>query len=217
MYKIGWEVDALCYDEAQAQLIMSKWDVSHQAPPAGMGAMMRRYNYSPGESDLHVSSRTTGALPRTEKTEKTENDTYVPWKLLSSTQLELPRINDNYYNNMHYCVIYGWTALSLIRLNICNNSEVYWQATGPDQYPSEAVFVANSDPTRQSIHRGALENQDIYVETDGVLVAVVFDGVSNESSVVVLNASSLEELASATSSIFTPFSIHGTWDKGYAT
>ena len=45
-----------------------------------------------------------------------------------------------------------------------------------------------------------------------MLVAVVFDGLTNRSSVVLLHPVTLAVVANATSPVFTPFSIHGAWN-----
>lgn len=177
----GCVVDALCYDTEHATTILSKWDVTHDAPPDKIGAFLRRYTI-PSSAGTSSSSSKLGE---------------VPWDLLSTTQFELPRINDNFHLNSSYCVVYGWTCTGLVRVDICANSTLHWPARRPNQYPSEAVFVPRSAYS---------------VEEDGVLVAVVYDGENSISYLTVLDSNTLAELANATSPIFTPFSIHGAWN-----
>ena len=49
-------------------------------------------------------------------------------------------------------------------------------------------------------------------ESDGVVVAVVFDGLTRTSSVVLFDPTTLAVLATAGAPVFTPFSIHGAWN-----
>ena len=237
----GWVVDALCYDPEHAQTIMSKWDVTHGEPPPQIGASMRRYTSTSTTSTASsrtekglatpasgvVTGPTLVVAPGSDRAQPVETPAAVdadagrtaasiinpvPWELLSAAQFELPRINDNLHLNSSYCVIYGWTAVAIIRVDICKNITVEWQPTAPNQYPSEAVFVPREDIAAMAAGGHASASTAALVESDGVLVAVVFDGILKTSSVVLFNPVTLEVLANATSPIFTPFSIHGAWN-----
>ena len=71
-----------------------------------------------------------------------------------------------------------------------------WSEDG--SYPGEPVFVAPPKAQR---------------EDDGVLLSVVFDGRTRSSFLLVLDASSLEELARAEVPHHIPFGIHGQYAR----
>ena len=68
----------------------------------------------------------------------------------------------------------------------------------PGCYPGEPVFVA----------RPGGEAED-----DGVLLSVVLDGRSGRSSLLVLDAAGLDELARAEAPHHIPFSFHGQFAR----
>ena len=145
---VDWVVDALCYDPEHAQTIMSKWDVTHGEPPSEMGAQMRRYTSLPSNSvgaggagagagagarahAVGVTEPGTTADPVPQiKSDAASTPDVVPWRLLSEAQFELPRINDEVHLNSSYCIVYGWTAVAIIRVDICRNTTVEWQPSG---------------------------------------------------------------------------------------
>jgi carotenoid cleavage dioxygenase-like enzyme len=69
----------------------------------------------------------------------------------------------------------------------------------PGSYPSEPVFVARPDARE---------------EDDGVLLSVVLDVEREISTLLVLDAATLEEIASADVPHHIPFSFHGQYEDG---
>jgi carotenoid cleavage dioxygenase-like enzyme len=116
------------------------------------------------------------------------------------TAIELPRINYGACNMRPYQHVYGvgtrtdesdWLD-QLVRIDVESGESLTWHE--PSSYPGEPVFVARP---------GATE------EDDGVIVSVVLDGASATSSLVVLDAVTLRELARARAPHTIPFGFHG--------
>ena len=131
-------VDALCYDPEHAQTIMSKWDVTHGEPPAAMGATLRRYTSPPPVAPIAANAdakanATAAAAGDVGTGVQTSAGSLVPWHVLSATQMELPRINDDYHLNSSYCIVYGWTAVALVRVNVCANTTTTWHPPRANQ------------------------------------------------------------------------------------
>ena len=128
---------------------------------------------------------------------------------------EMPRLNDGVHGK-DYCFYYafGFPAGSptnkdpyLVKANVCKKSNLHagggnidgWAWGLPNQYPSEPVFVPRP---------GATE------EDDGVVLTVVLDGTKGadglgESSLVILDAKTMTELARAKSPVRIPYDVHG--------
>jgi carotenoid cleavage dioxygenase-like enzyme len=82
----------------------------------------------------------------------------------------------------------------VVRMDTVLRSTRSWHV--PGQYPGEPVFVGNGNPG----------NPD-----DGVLLTLVFDAELGTSYLLVLDATSLEEVGRADLPRATPFSFHGTF------
>ncbi|HXS46725.1 MAG TPA: carotenoid oxygenase family protein [Solirubrobacterales bacterium] len=117
---------------------------------------------------------------------------------LSEQGLELPRINYELCNTLPHRYVWGidtgdsgWIE-QIVKVDTDDGSAILWSRPGCT--PSEPVFVARP---------GARE------EDDGVLLSVVLDSERGTSSLLVLDASNLEEIASAEAPHHIPYSFHG--------
>ena len=63
-------------------------------------------------------------------------------------------------------------------------------------YPGEMIFIANPDGVE---------------EDDGVLITISFNGETQQSYVLLLDAKTFEEIDRAYLPINIPFSFHGNW------
>jgi beta,beta-carotene 9',10'-dioxygenase len=122
----------------------------------------------------------------------------VTRRRLSEQGLELPRINYGLCNERPHRFVWGihsgesgWVE-KIVRVDTDDGAAVSWSKPGCS--PSEPVFVA----------RPGAEAED-----DGVLLSVVLDAERESSSLLVLDARSLEEIASAEAPHHIPFSFHG--------
>lgn len=115
--------------------------------------------------------------------------------------MELPRINDAYarkeyrYSYGVHCAKPGYFADSLIKLDMKTGQWKVWEPCTP-QLPSEPIFVAAPEA----------ENED-----DGVLLFVTMNSDTRASSLVVLNAITMEEMGRAHMPIVMGYGFHGTW------
>ena len=124
---------------------------------------------------------------------------------ISAARQELPRVNDAWVGKRH-CFTYGivlnsivdreelWAAEALSKFDLCGRGgSRVWRRE--NHYPSEPVFIPA--PGAQ-------------VEDDGVLLSAVLDGESGGSYLLVLNATTMETLATAAvNGEHIPFGFHG--------
>ena len=138
------------------------------------------------------------ARPRLERLRIDTNKKTVSTQLLSDQPLELPRINYEQRNERPYRYVWGtdtgssgWTE-KIIKVDLETGEHRSWHLAGC--FPGEAVFVS----------RPGAEGED-----DGILLSIVFDASAGCSSLVVLNANDLHELARAQAPHRIPFHFHG--------
>jgi beta,beta-carotene 9',10'-dioxygenase len=115
--------------------------------------------------------------------------------------IELPRINYGRCNEREYRYAWGVGFASgwldrIVKADVAARTSTVWAETGC--YPGEAVFVAAPDAER---------------EDDGVLLSVVLNGRTGNSFLLVLDASSLQELARAEVPHQIPFGFHGQFAR----
>lgn len=123
--------------------------------------------------------------------------------LLEDGALELPRIDYERCNERPYRYVWGvrntgsgWLD-SIVRVELEQGSTRTWSE--PGCYPGEPVFV------------GAPERVE---EGEGVVLSIVFDSRKETSFLVVLDASSLTELARAEAPHGIPFGFHAQFAAG---
>ncbi|ANB01747.1 carotenoid oxygenase family protein [Ectothiorhodospira sp. BSL-9] len=125
---------------------------------------------------------------------------------LAERGLELPRIHGDRCSGRDYRYVYGTGnhvpgALTdeLVKLDVSQGTHQVWSET--DCYPGEAVFVPRPEATD---------------EDDGVLLSVILEADTGTSSLLILDARSLEERARATLPFHLPFGFHGEFlpDQG---
>lgn len=125
----------------------------------------------------------------------------VKYETISNEQIELPRINYTKYNSKEYRFVYGISAYGtsdfsnqLIKIDIKQKTTKIWSEN--ECYPGEPVFVPTPNGTQ---------------EDDGVILSVVLDAIHSRSFLLVLNASTFQELARAEVSHHIPFGFHGQY------
>lgn len=118
---------------------------------------------------------------------------------LVEQDMELPRIDYRHFNGRAYRVAYGVGSSGsatwfdrIVRADLDAGVSTHWREDGC--YPGEPVFVPAPDA------RG---------EDDGVLLSVVLDARTQSSLLLVLDASTLDELARAEAPHRIPFGFHG--------
>jgi beta,beta-carotene 9',10'-dioxygenase len=128
----------------------------------------------------------------------------VSHERLTELGFELPRINYGRCNERPYRYAWGagpgesgWLVDRIVRADLNDGSTTTWSL--PDHYPGEPVFVG----------RPGAESED-----DGVLLSVVLDGAKGASSLLVLDARDLSELAHADAPHHIPFGFHGQFAPG---
>jgi len=120
---------------------------------------------------------------------------------LAEVDFELPVIDYQHVNGLPYRFSYAvcrhdgdegsfWDAL--VKLDVGSGETTMWHE--PRTYPSEPVFVA--DPDRRS-------------EDDGVLLSVVLDHTTGGSFLLVLDATTMQEIARAAAPQRIPLGFHG--------
>ncbi len=130
----------------------------------------------------------------------------VTVETVSEVPFELPRINYGAVNGRPYRYAYGaarrpgagpheWIS-RLTKLDVGDGSDLGWSADGC--YPGEPVFVAA--PTRAA-------------EDDGVCLSVVLDAHRGTSFLLVLDATTFEELARAEVPHAIPYGFHGQFQR----
>jgi carotenoid cleavage dioxygenase-like enzyme len=120
---------------------------------------------------------------------------------LADTSLELPRIDYSRSNGRCYRYAYGVRAAQdgdflnqIVKIDVDRGEPAVWSE--PGTYPGEPVFVPAPGGRR---------------EDSGVLLSVVLEPASGGSFLLVLDASSLGELARARLPHHVPFGFHGTY------
>jgi carotenoid cleavage dioxygenase-like enzyme len=118
---------------------------------------------------------------------------------LSEESLELPRIDYGRVNTRPYRYVWGTGAHSdfvdtIVKVDVTTGETLTWS----DGYPGEPVYVGR--PGRDE-------------EDDGVLLSVVLEPERGASSMVVLDAATLTELARARVPHHIPFGFHGQFSR----
>ncbi|KAI1394163.1 carotenoid oxygenase [Hypoxylon trugodes] len=119
----------------------------------------------------------------------------------AETNIELARINEEYAGRPYrytwgiHVEKTGYFADSLIKLDTVNREWKVW-SPATEQLPSEPIFVAS--PEAQ-------------VEDDGVLLFIAMDSAVRKSSLVVVNATTMEEMGRARMPIVMSYGFHGIW------
>jgi carotenoid cleavage dioxygenase-like enzyme len=118
---------------------------------------------------------------------------------LSDESLELPRIDYGRVNGRPYRYVWGGGASSdffdtIVKVDVTSGETLTWR----DGYPGEPVYVGRPGRTE---------------EDDGVLLSVVLEPDRGASSMVVLDAATLTELARARVPHHIPFGFHGQFSR----
>ena len=119
-------------------------------------------------------------------------------ELLSDGEIEFPTIDYRRCNGRPYRVGFA-SAQDTFYSHVMRVDMLLWSTRSwhvPGQYPGEPVFVSNGNPS----------NPD-----DGVLLTLVFDADRAISYLLVLDATSLEEVGRADLPRATPLSFHGAF------
>ena len=125
-------------------------------------------------------------------------------EVLSSGNLELPRINYRRNSAREYQYTYGVGTRrprnfmdELVKVDVRSGGRRTWFEDGT--YPGEPVFVASPAASR---------------EDEGVILAVVLDGRSGTSFLLALDADTFEELGRAIVPHHIPLGFHGQYVTG---
>jgi beta,beta-carotene 9',10'-dioxygenase len=125
------------------------------------------------------------------------------YDVLSQESFDLPQINYAHSNGRDYRFAYGVSRRKetphdfqnqLVKVDVQTKETQCW--FDEDCYPSEAIFVAAPEATR---------------EDEGVLLSVVLDGKQGTSFLLVLDATTFGELGRAAVPHHIPFSFHGMY------
>ncbi|KAL7935145.1 carotenoid oxygenase [Trichoderma chlorosporum] len=147
-------------------------------------------------------------LPGYTKADRMSDGTLIPKPAVLDHQLdqtngniELPRINDAYHG-LPYQYAYGihvekpgYFADSIIKVDTKSWTTKIW-APSVDHLPSEPIFVPRPNSTD---------------EDDGVLLTVALDAKRRLSSLIVIDAKNMEELARAEMPLVVGYGFHGIW------
>jgi beta,beta-carotene 9',10'-dioxygenase len=118
---------------------------------------------------------------------------------LAEGTVELPQIDYGRRNTRDYRFAWfagadgGWLD-RLVKVDVADGTRTEWSE--PGCYPGEPVFVRRPDAAG---------------EDDGVVLSVVLDSAAGRSFLLVLDASSFEELARAEAPHHIPFGFHGQY------
>jgi len=128
----------------------------------------------------------------------TESEELVPWQKLTPTSFDLatmhPDKRGSPYRYLWGLMTHGkgtWWS-SLVKLDLQTGSQIEWYK--PDHLASEPNFIPTPGATK---------------EDDGVLISQVLGGPMNRSYLLMLNATTMEEIATADAPHFLPFASHG--------
>jgi beta,beta-carotene 9',10'-dioxygenase len=145
----------------------------------------------------------------------------VDARRLTDEPLELPRINYGRHNGRPYRYAYGVGAADpsganfidqLVKLDTSTGETRIWRAEGC--YPGEPVFVpapsaapaSSADSAKSAASAGSAEDR-------GVVLSVVLDAEAGHSSLLVLDATTFTELATARVPHVIPFGFHGQFTR----
>jgi len=141
-----------------------------------------------------------------------------PWAGMRFSGPELPRINYDSNNGRAYCYVYGysghafqsvqWEAAAIVKVDLCTLAVARHKSGDASAvlkapvslwyrsnwYPTEPVFIAAPNPKS---------------EDDGILLLDAYDGEARVSKLVVLNATTLAEVAIVESPVRVPWPLHG--------
>lgn len=173
-------VDLLAYDDAEVV-----WALGLARLRAGEHApspRLHRYR-------LPTTAFGSGASPRAVEPER-----------LAEVPFELPRINYRMRNGRPYRYVYGAGSANggnalfdrILKVDVTTGAAATWDE--PGTFPGEPVFVARPEAE---------------AEDDGVLLSVLLEPERSASSLVVLDATDLSELARARVPHHIPFGFHG--------
>ncbi|MGI0018314.1 MAG: carotenoid oxygenase family protein [Nitrosotalea sp.] len=125
----------------------------------------------------------------------------IEYETLSSEAVELPRINYKQYSTKDYRFVYGISTYSasdfanqLVKIDISQKTSKIWSEK--DRYPGEPVFVGTPDATK---------------EDEGLILSVVLDATNDKSFLLILDATTFEEVARAEVPHHIPFGFHGNY------
>lgn len=146
---------------------------------------------------------------------------------------ELPRMNPH-YEGRKYCFFWAmvnnvlnstwWQDMGVIKVDVCKAAAVaarqgpQWAATAPGRRPRLAH--PDNDATVTGVwHRsGHMVGEPVFVprpggtaEDDGVVMAHVLDGSAQTSYLVIINATTMEQLARVDAPYRIPFELHAEW------
>ena len=115
--------------------------------------------------------------------------------------IEFPRINYLRCNTQPYAYVYGIHASkthdyfdSLIKITIETGEHLLWQE--PGCYTSEPVFIAKPDSQ---------------TEDDGLIASMILDTNNKTTFLLLLDATTFEEVGRAIVPTMLPFSMHGNY------
>lgn len=124
--------------------------------------------------------------------------------MLSTTPLELPRINYAKYNTKEYRYVYGVGTSeegdfydSILKTDVSSGESIIWREE--NCYPGEPVF---------------LEKPDAKEEDEGILLSIVLDAKEQNSFLLILDAKDLKEIARAKVPQHITFGFHGQYVAG---
>jgi carotenoid cleavage dioxygenase-like enzyme len=128
----------------------------------------------------------------------------VTQRQLVEASFDLPRTHYEKVNGHHYRFAYGVGTKGkgsgfmdqLVKADVRRGESVVWRDQGC--FPGEAVFVPRPGGR---------------AEDDGVVMSVVLDGGRRASSLVVLDARSMSEIARASVPHHIPFGFHGIYAR----
>lgn len=126
----------------------------------------------------------------------------VYYEILANGSMELPRISYRKYNTKDYRFVYavgsydfaGRSDWPLVKVDIRERRSTAWSEN--ECYPGEPVFVPRPDGI---------------AEDDGIILSVVLDSKKGNSFLLILDATSFEEIARAEAPHHIPFGFHGEY------
>ncbi len=152
---------------------------------------------------LHGADGGTISFPEFRRYCLPANREAATYERLSDEPIELPRINSGKVDGRAYQYAYGASYRrdkpgdflnQLLKVDVQNRED--WRWFEEDCYPGEPVFVAAPKTT---------------AEDDGLILAVVLDGKTGTSFLLVLDAANFSELARAEVPHHIPFGFHGQY------
>lgn len=128
----------------------------------------------------------------------------VSREVISSTPLELPRINYSKFNSHEYNYVYGaGTSIkgnfydNILKIDVLTGESIIWREK--NCYPGEPVF---------------LEKPDAKNEDDGILMSIVLDVEKQNSFLLILDSKDMKEIARAPVTQHITFGFHGQFVLG---